>query len=77
MAQGLQFIRLYPDVARLALLGMLFLFFSVFAGWADRRRSRREQLDSVGFMPWPTLSILALFTALVFLAFAVHDWMTG
>lgn len=77
MTLGIQFIRLYPDVVRLALLGTAFLFFSGFASWKDRRRFKRTRLDSVGFMPWPTVSILSLFTALVFFAFAVHDWMSG
>jgi hypothetical protein len=77
MAQGLQFIRLYPDVTRLALSGMLLLIFSIFAAWADRRRAKRPRLDSVGFMPWSMLSVLTLFTALVCFAFAGHEWMTG
>lgn len=77
MTLGVQLLRLYPDVARLALCGVLCLIVSAYAAWADRRRFKRKKLDSVSLMPWPTISILALFTGLVFFAFAAHDWTTG
>lgn len=36
------------------------------AGWAilaDRRRMKRTNLDRVGFMPWTSISVLALVIA--------------
>jgi hypothetical protein len=39
------------------------------AAFAERRRTRRHDLDAVGFMPWPLISLLATFIALM--AFAV------
>ena len=41
-------------------------------GWADRRRARRADLDQVGWAPWGGLSVLALFVAVLALAFAVR-----
>jgi hypothetical protein len=38
---------------------------------ADRRRSRRSNLDKVGFMPWPMIMILAMIAAAAFAAFAL------
>jgi len=39
----------------------------------DRRRKNRRDLDRVGWMPWPTLLIAALFTAAILTALALHD----
>ncbi|MGE0774981.1 MAG: hypothetical protein AB7G25_11745 [Sphingomonadaceae bacterium] len=38
----------------------------------DRRRRNRRELDRVGWVPWPTLLIVALFTAAVLTALALH-----
>lgn len=38
----------------------------------DRRRQHRRELDRVGWVPWPTILIVALFTAAVFTALALH-----
>ncbi len=77
MTFGVQFLRLYPDVTRLALWGVLCLIVSAYAAWADRRRFKRKKLDAVSLMPWPTISILALFTGLLLFAFAAHEWKTS
>jgi hypothetical protein len=34
------------------------------AALADRRRARRRDLDRVGFMPWPMISVLGTLVAL-------------
>lgn len=33
---------------------------AVFAGWRERRRNGRVNMDAVGLMPWTTIQILAL-----------------
>jgi hypothetical protein len=38
---------------------------------ADYRRRNRADLDRVGFMPWPLISIMAVMTALFAFAFAI------
>jgi hypothetical protein len=44
---------------------------------AERRRNRRKAIDAVGWMPWTTLSFLALFGGIVLLSFAVKGWLAG
>lgn len=41
------------------------------AAIADRRRTRRRDLDRVGFMPWQLVSILATCVALFAFALAI------
>jgi hypothetical protein len=42
------------------------------SGWADRRRARRQNLDDVGFVPWPLIMILGMISAAVATALALH-----
>lgn len=37
-----------------------FAVVAVYAGWRERRRNRRTDMDAVGLMPWTTIQILAL-----------------
>jgi hypothetical protein len=41
------------------------------AAIADRNRSRRRDPDRVGWVPWPTVLILAIICAAVFAALAL------
>jgi hypothetical protein len=41
------------------------------ASFAERRRNRRADLDRVGFMPWPLVSVLAIMAAVVLAALAL------
>ena len=50
-------------------MGGASLLFTLYAGWADRRRARRADLEDVGFMPWPLLTIIG--TLLTLLSFAL------
>jgi hypothetical protein len=43
------------------------------AALADRRRQRRADLDRVGFMPWPLISLLATMVALFAFAIALRS----
>jgi hypothetical protein len=40
---------------------------------ADRRRQRRGDLDRVGFMPWPLISLLATIVALFAFALSLRS----
>ena len=46
--------------------------FAVLAGAAEWRRSRRRDLDRVGFVPWGTVSVLAFLAAVVGFALGVR-----
>jgi hypothetical protein len=41
------------------------------ASIAERKRNRRKNLEAVGFMPWPMVSILGMITALFATALAM------
>lgn len=43
------------------------------AWWAERRRMRRSEPDAVGFMPWGTVFVLALFVVLIAAIFILRD----
>ena len=51
------------------MLALLWLFLALtvalIAWWGERRRTRRADPDAVGFMPWGTVFVLALFTVLI------------
>lgn len=44
---------------------------AAFASFADWRRQRRADPDRVGFMPWTSLTIFGIGTALIFIALAL------
>lgn len=72
-----EFVEVYVDVVILAGLAIACLGLSITSGFAEARRSRRDNLDRVGFMPWRTLSILSLFAAAALAYLAYKDWMSG
>ncbi|MBX9727388.1 MAG: hypothetical protein K2X31_00630 [Sphingopyxis sp.] len=41
------------------------------ASLAERQRNRRNDLDAVGFVPWPMVSIIGMITALFATALAL------
>lgn len=43
------------------------------AALADRRRARRADLDSVGWVPWPAILMLAIITAALCIALAIRN----
>lgn len=45
---------------------------AVLAGWRERARKRRINLDAVGPVPWPTVQFLALVALAVFAALAFN-----
>jgi hypothetical protein len=47
------------------------LVIAMTAGWADRRRLRRTNLDRVSLMPWTMILLLALLVAVVSLVLAL------
>lgn len=44
----------------------------VLAGLADARRSRRRELDRIGWVPWRGLQVAGFFAILLFTIFAVR-----
>lgn len=57
--------------AGLAIAGCAALVMTVTSALADRRRMRRNDLDDVGFMPWPLITVLGTIMTLFAFALAV------
>jgi len=71
------FLRFASDATFAALAGGALLLLAAIAGMAERRRLRRKRIDAVGFMPWTTVSFLAVFPAVILLALAAKGWLAG
>lgn len=41
------------------------------AAWAEKRRSKRKNLDKPGWVPWPLIQVLAIMGTVVAAALAV------
>ena len=52
-------------------LGMAATVVTAVASIADHRRRHRRDIDRVGFMPWPLISIASVMTALFAFAAAL------
>ena len=71
------FLLFASDATLLGLTGAALLLLA-FAGYmGDRRRTRRRHIDAVGWMPWTTLSVLAMFAGISLLAVAATGWFGG
>lgn len=46
---------------------------AIIAWLGERRRMRRSNPDAVGFMPWGTVFVLALFVVLISAVFILRD----
>lgn len=42
------------------------------AGWGDRRRTQRRNLDAVGLLDWRTVQLVAIAGGLVLMALAIR-----
>ena len=61
-----------PSAMLWALAGAL-LVLAVFAAWAEHRRTRRRNLDHVGWVPWNLLQIFAFLGAIAAAALALKS----
>ncbi|MFC3174722.1 hypothetical protein ACFOD9_10700 [Novosphingobium bradum] len=62
--------------AQLLAGGILSLILAISARIADRRRQRRRNLDSVGFMPWEAIFVLAALAVVVLFSLALKAWLS-
>jgi hypothetical protein len=53
-------------------LGVAAAALTAISAFADHRRRNRSDLDRVGFMPWPLISIAGVMTALFAFALAIR-----
>lgn len=61
----------------MAAVGSLAVLVAVVAWIGDRRRMKRRDLDSVGFMPWTSVFFFALMAAVLLLGVVGKDLFKG
>ena len=61
----------------LAIWGAGFLTLAVFAGYMERRQTRRLQVDRVGWVPWFAISFTAIVFGCGFLALSFPALLRG
>lgn len=59
----------------LATAGALAALLAFVAWIGDRRRMKRRNLDSVGFMPWTTIFFWSLLAAVLLLGISGRAWL--
>lgn len=50
-----------PAQVLLSTVGATGAAVAILAGWRDRRRRRRADMDAVGWVDWPLVQMLAIF----------------
>jgi len=63
--------------ARLALVGGLCVLLGALAWLGQVRRTRRKQIDAVGWVPWTGLSLLFCGAGLLLLLVGGQAWLRG
>ncbi len=48
------------------------LLVAVIAGFGERQRKRRKDMDRIGLLPWPLIQVLAILCALILTSLALH-----
>jgi hypothetical protein len=71
------FLLFASDATLVGLVGGALLLIAFVAYLGERRRMRRKYIDSVGWMPWATVSVSATFAGFCLLAVAVTGWLRG
>lgn len=61
----------------LAVIGASAVMVAVIAWTGDRLRTRRKNLDAVGFMPWTGIFFCALVVACILLGLAAREWLAS
>ena len=62
------------DATLAGIAGAALLIVALAAVVAERRRTRRAEIDAVGFMPWTTIFFLAFFCGVLLVSLAVKGW---
>lgn len=62
------------DAKLAAIWGGVFVVLSLLALWGDARRTRRKEIDQVGWFPWTKLFFACAFIGAGLIMLAVKSW---
>lgn len=54
--------------------GFVAVLIAIFATISERRRNNRLDIERVGFMPWPFITMMALLMAAIFIGLALKGY---
>lgn len=74
MLEHLSNLRFASDATICALWGGALLLVALAAMWAEIRRTKRRQIDSVGWMPWTKLFFVCALVGITLLGMGLHGW---
>jgi len=77
MVQAFHQLRFASEATVLALWSGGFVLLAILAWLGDWRRTRRAQLDRVGFVPWTGIFFASLLVAGSLLLLALSGWKEG
>jgi hypothetical protein len=63
----------FSDRSLWALVAVFSVLAILVSGFADRRRSKRNDINAVGFMPWSAITVFAVMAALLATALAIKS----
>ena len=71
------FIRFASDATLVGLWAAGFLLLAAYALIADRLRTRRKNIDRVGYVPWTPVFLASAMIGAGLLVVAVKGWLSG
>ena len=75
MMLNLDTLRFASDATIASLWGGGMLAIAGLSLWAETRRTKRKQIDAVGWMPWTKIFFVALLIGLTLMMMAVKGWV--
>jgi len=71
------FLLFASDATIAGVAGGALLLVAAWAIFAERRRTRRANIDAVGWVPWTNVFFLSFFAGVILLSLAVKGWSAG
>ena len=67
-------LRFASDATYFVIGGSALLAIAVIARWAEIRRTKRQSIDAVGWVPWTKLFFICAVVGLITLSMGIHGW---
>ena len=75
MISALSQLRFASDATLTAIWAGGLLLLAGFSMWAESRRTKRQHIDAVGWMPWTKLFFVCTLVGLTLLVMAIKGWV--